>query len=63
MSNYKLSNRLVFAYRTAMSQGKWQNTYAATNSREYWAVGVLPVCLVSDQWSPTYMTFLPVFFL
>ena len=23
-----------------MSQGKWQNTYAATNSREYWAVGV-----------------------
>ena len=23
-----------------MSQSKWQNTYAATNSREYWAVGV-----------------------
>ena len=23
-----------------MSQGKWKNTYAATNRMEYWAVGV-----------------------
>ena len=40
MSNYKLSNGLVFAYRTAMSQGKWRNTYAATDEKEYWAIGV-----------------------
>ena len=23
-----------------MSQGKWQNTYAATDEKEYWAIGV-----------------------
>ena len=37
---FKLSNRLVSAYRTAMSQGKWRNTYAATDEKEYWAIGV-----------------------
>jgi hypothetical protein len=33
-------NRLVSSYRTAMSQGKWQNTYDATDEKEYWAIGV-----------------------
>jgi len=23
-----------------MSQGKWRNTYAATDEKEYWAIGV-----------------------
>ncbi|MSQ33341.1 MAG: hypothetical protein EXR60_02820 [Dehalococcoidia bacterium] len=28
------------AYRKALAQGKWANTYAATNVQEYWAEGV-----------------------
>jgi hypothetical protein len=32
--------RLREAYRTAMDQGLWKGTYAATNPGEYWAEGV-----------------------
>jgi hypothetical protein len=32
--------RLDAAYANAMSTGLWANTYSATNSQEYWAVGV-----------------------
>ena len=32
-------NRLKSAYDTAMANGLWQGTYAATDRREYWAEG------------------------
>lgn len=32
--------RLTDAYNTAIADGKWSNTYAATNAQEYWAEGV-----------------------
>lgn len=31
---------LTLAYITALAEGKWENTYAATNIEEYWAEGV-----------------------
>jgi hypothetical protein len=32
--------RIQSAYGAAMSAGRWSNTYAATNSDEYWAIAV-----------------------
>jgi Mlc titration factor MtfA (ptsG expression regulator) len=34
-------NRLATAYSAAMSAGKWEDHYAATNKYEYWAEGVV----------------------
>lgn len=34
------SNQLISAYNSALAAGKWANTYAASNSEEYWAEGV-----------------------
>ncbi|MCB9523971.1 MAG: hypothetical protein H6702_11490 [Myxococcales bacterium] len=33
-------DRLEGLYRAAMTEGRWANTYAATNANEYWAEGV-----------------------
>ncbi len=33
-------NRLKKVFDTAMAEGKWKGTYAATNHKEYWAEGV-----------------------
>jgi hypothetical protein len=33
-------DRLKKLYKQAMDKGLWQNTYAATNHKEYWAEGV-----------------------
>lgn len=34
------SARLVSAYNSALANGRWANTYSATNADEYWAEGV-----------------------
>ncbi len=36
----RFNNQLDAAYQAAMQRGTWDNTYAATNSAEYWAEGV-----------------------
>jgi alpha-glucosidase len=39
-SNPEFNDELKTALENAKSQGKWENTYAATNIWEYWAEGV-----------------------
>lgn len=40
-------------YNAAMTQGLWQNTYAATNAEEYWAEGIQDYFNVNLQADPT----------
>jgi alpha-glucosidase len=36
----EFDGRLLKTYQQAMDQGRWKETYAATNHKEYWAEGV-----------------------
>lgn len=36
----KFNQKVVDAYSAAVKAGRWQNTYAATDHKEYWAEGV-----------------------
>lgn len=46
------NNQLISAYNSAISAGKWVNTYAATNMEEYWAEGVQDWFNCNNQSSP-----------
>lgn len=48
----KFNSKLEAAYKAAISKGLWKETYAATNSREYWAEGVQSWFNVNRQSTP-----------
>ena len=45
--HYNFQSRLQAAYDNAMKTGLWSNTYAATNYKEYFGIGVQ--CFFNDS--------------